>query len=302
MVQDIAEKHFWDRIPFLKPYAMLARWDRPIGFWLLYWPCVWSLGLSPHFKTLDITQQTKYILLFLIGAIAMRGAGCTLNDLYDRKLDAQVTRTKNRPLACGAMKPWQALVFFCLQLGIGAAVALQLTPMAIMIGVIMLPLIATYPLMKRITWWPQFFLGLNFASGALMGWAAMENSLSLLPLLLYAGGIAWVVAYDTVYAHMDVADDALIGIKSTALRWGPDSKLYTGWLFVLAFALFLTVLILSKVNWISYLMFALAVAVEATAFMFWRMENEAYALRYFRLQHQIGLVLALAALAPVLFS
>jgi 4-hydroxybenzoate polyprenyltransferase len=302
MVQDIADKHFWDRIPFLKPYAMLARWDRPIGFWLLYWPCIWSLALAPHFKTLDFIHQMKYVLLFLIGAIAMRGAGCTLNDLYDRKLDAQVTRTKNRPLASGALKPWQALIFCALQLLAGAAVLLQFSATAILIGLVMLPLIATYPLMKRITWWPQFFLGLNFASGALVGWAAIENSLSLIPCLLYAAGIAWVVAYDTVYAHMDSADDALIGIKSTALRWGPNSKLYTGILWVVTFTLFGAVLALSHAHWISYATLALAVTLEFIAHSFWNPENEAYALRFFRLQHPIGWLLAMAALAPVVFS
>ena len=302
MVQDIADKHFWDRLPFIKPYVLLARWDRPIGFWLLYWPCLWSLALAPHFKALMPLQQMKYAALFLVGAIAMRGAGCTLNDLYDRKLDAQVARTRARPLASGLLKPIQALVFFMLQLIVGAVVVFQLSPLALYLSLGMLPLIALYPLMKRFVWWPQFFLGLNFASGALIGWAALENSLSLIPVLLYLSGICWVVAYDTVYAHMDTADDSLIGIKSTALWWGPDSKLYTGCLWIVAFTLFTTVLILSQAGWVSTLMLALAALIQGVAHYFWQVENEAYALRFFRLQHQIGLLLALALLAPALLQ
>lgn len=301
MVQDIAEKNFWDRIPFLKHYALLARWDRPIGFWLLFWPCMWSLALAPSFKTLEPLQQIKYILLFLIGAIVMRGAGCTLNDLYDRKLDAQVTRTKARPLASGALKPYQAIIFCALQLAVGAVILFQLSFTAIIIGLVMLPLIATYPLMKRITWWPQFFLGLNFASGALIGWAAVENSLSLIPALLYLGGVCWVVAYDTVYAHMDTADDAVIGIKSTALRWGGASKMIVGWLWIAFFFLFTIVLTMASANWPAFVMLALAAIIQLAAHSFWNPDNAAYSLRFFRLQHQIGLILALAALAPVLF-
>lgn len=301
MVHDIKDTGFWGKIPFLRPYALLARWDRPIGFWLLYWPCVWSMVLAPSFAALSFEQKTFTLVLFFVGAITMRGAGCTLNDLYDRKLDAQVARTRQRPLACGMIKPWQAIVFFILQLVIGAVILLQLPFMAIALGLLMLPLIATYPLMKRFVWGPQFFLALNFASGALIGWAAMENNLGWIPVILYAAGICWVVAYDTVYAHMDLTDDSLIGIKSTALHWGPDSKYVIGWLWLVSLVLFGVALFLAGATWVSYVMLALATLIQFTAHFLWNPENDAYSLRYFRLQHQIGLVLALAALAPLAF-
>jgi 4-hydroxybenzoate polyprenyltransferase len=301
MVNDIAEKSFWDRIPFLKPYALLARWDRPIGFWLLFWPCVWGAALAPHFKFIPPLLQIKIIALFLIGAIAMRGAGCTLNDLIDRKLDAQVARTKTRPLPAGLVTPIQACVFLIIQIIIGGFVLIQFPTMAVILGLCTLPLIAIYPLMKRFVWYPQFFLAVNFASGALIGWAAVENALSLPAFILYAAGMVWVVAYDTVYAHMDTTDDVLIGIKSTALWWGIYSKLITGWLWLAAFILFGIVLIMVHAPLLSYVMLIFAALINGTAHVFWDVDNAPYSLRFFRLQHRIGLVLALSALAPALF-
>lgn len=300
MVNDIREKSFWDNLPFVKPYALLARWDRPIGFWLLFWPCVWGVALAPSFRGMPLNKQFCLIVLFLIGAVAMRGAGCTINDMLDRNLDGLVARTKTRPLASGQLKLWQAFIFLGLQLAIGATVLFQLSSLAIILGLCTLPLIATYPLMKRITWGPQFFLGLNFAAGAPIGWAAVENTLTWPALLLYAAGILWVVAYDTVYAHMDTRDDAIIGIKSTALWWGKDSKRVTGWLWILFLILFTICLYVSGAGWIAYAMLALAGFVLLGAHLSWNPDNAAYSLRFFRLQHRIGMVLALAALEPVL--
>lgn len=302
MVNDIAETSFWDKLPFLKPYVHLARWDRPIGFLLLFWPCVWGLALAPNFIALKPQEQGYTILLFFIGAIAMRGAGCTLNDILDRKLDAQVERTKARPLPSGRVKLWQAGIFLKLQLMVGAWVLFQLSPLAIILGLATIPLIATYPLMKRVTWGPQFFLALNFAAGAPIAWAAMENSITLIPLLLYVAGILWVIAYDTVYAHMDVKDDTLIGIKSTALWWGPNSKHITGWLFTAFLVLFLIVLLLANNTLAGYLMYALGCVVLMAAHLFWNPENAQYSLKFFQLQNRVGMVMALAALAPIIFK
>lgn len=301
MVQDIQHQSFVTRIPFLRPYALLARWDRPIGFWLLFWPCMWSMSLAPSFVALSVTEKLSFIALFFIGAIVMRGAGCTINDLFDRDLDAKVERTKNRPLANNSIKPWQGFIFLILQLTLGAAILFQLSPFAIVLGFAMIPLIATYPLMKRFTWGPQFFLALNFASGALFGWAAVENTLGLVPVMLYLSGICWVVAYDTVYAHMDVKDDALAGIKSTARWWGPNSKLYIGWLWTISLILFTSALYLSHAVWVSYVSMFFAILIQMAAHVLWNPDNDAYSLRYFLLQNQIGFLLAMAALAPVLF-
>lgn len=301
MVQDISNTSFFAKIPFIRHFALLARWDRPIGFWLLFWPCIWGLVLAPSFATQPIHTQIYYVALFLVGAIVMRGAGCTLNDIYDRKLDAMVERTKQRPLANNSIKLWQAIIFFVLQLVLGAVILFSLSPLAIILGFVMIPLIATYPLMKRFVWGPQIFLALNFASGSLFAWAAMENSLGIVPFLLYLSGICWVIAYDTVYAHMDIADDIFAGIKSTARWWGPYSKLYIGWLWAASFLLFLIALIVSGSHWVSYLMLVIAILVQFCAHIFWNPDNNAYSLRYFRLQHQIGFLLAMAALAPLAF-
>jgi len=205
----------------LRPYARLARYDRPIGTWLLLFPCWWSISLAgPHGFVPDI----KLIVLFAIGALVMRGAGCTVNDIADRDFDAKVARTATRPLASGALNLKQALVFLALQALIGFVILIQLPPFAIGLGVASLALVVAYPFMKRITWWPQAFLGLTFNWGALLGWAAVTGGLTAAPVWLYVGGLFWTLFYDTIYAHQDKADDALIGIKSTALRLGAGTK------------------------------------------------------------------------------
>jgi 4-hydroxybenzoate polyprenyltransferase len=208
----------------LRPYIRLARLDRPIGTWLLLFPGWWSIAMAA-------TGWPDWLLLALfgIGAVAMRGAGCTLNDLVDRDFDAQVARTRTRPLPSGAVTPRQAVVFLVLQLALGAAVLFSFNRFAIAVGLAVLVLIATYPFMKRITYWPQLFLGLNFNWGALLGWAAMRGELDLAPALLYAGGIAWTLGYDTIYAHQDKEDDVRIGVKSSALALGARTR---PWLFV----------------------------------------------------------------------
>jgi 4-hydroxybenzoate polyprenyltransferase len=217
----------------LRPYLRLARLDRPIGIWLLLFPCWWSLALATE---KGAVPDWRLMALFALGAIVMRGAGCTINDIVDRDIDAKVARTATRPLASGALSLTQAFVFLAVELGLGFAIILQLSPMAIGLGIASLALIAAYPFMKRITWWPQAFLGLTFNWGALMGWASVHNELAPAPLLLYAAGIAWTLFYDTIYAHQDKADDALAGIKSSALKLGERSRPF---LFVMAVAMIL---------------------------------------------------------------
>jgi 4-hydroxybenzoate polyprenyltransferase len=202
-----------------RPYLRLARLDRPIGSWLLLIPCWWSAGLAAiaaHQRGPSLT----HVILFFIGAFAMRGAGCTWNDIVDSDLDGKVERTRSRPIPSGQVSVAQAALFLVVQALIGLAVLLQFNAFAIATGVASLAIVAVYPFMKRITYWPQIVLGLAFSWGALMGWAAAFGSLDVRPLLLYAGSIAWVIGYDTIYAHQDREDDALIGIKSTALLFG----------------------------------------------------------------------------------
>lgn len=218
--RDWVERHLpaWSR-----PYARLARVDRAIGTWLLLFPGWWGVALaSKHWP------DPWLLFLFAIGAVAMRGAGCTLNDIADRDYDGQVARTRLRPLPSGAVSVRQAAIFLGLQLAAGAAILFTFNRMTILLGWAVLGLIGTYPFMKRITYWPQVFLGLNFNWGALIGWTAVTGALAAPPLLLYLGGIFWTIGYDTIYAHQDKEDDVRIGVKSSALALGEHTR---PWLF-----------------------------------------------------------------------
>ena len=207
-----------------EPYARLARWDRPIGTWLLLFPGWWGIALAG-----PVWPDPLLLLLFAIGAVAMRGAGCTLNDIADREYDGRVARTRLRPLPSGRVTVPQALVFMAAQLAVGAAILFSLNPACWWLGIGVLALIGTYPFMKRITYWPQLFLGLNFNWGALLGWTAVTGAIAWPAMLLYLGGICWTLGYDTIYAHQDKEDDARIGIKSSALALGEQTR---PWLFV----------------------------------------------------------------------
>ena len=205
-----------------RPYLRLARLDRPIGSWLLLLPCWWSAALAAPLAH-DLGRLPAVLALLFLGAFAMRGAGCTWNDITDRDLDAKVERTRSRPIPAGQVSVRQALAFLVAQAVIGLAVLLQFNSFAIGTGIASLAIVAVYPFMKRITWWPQVVLGLAFSWGALMGFAILLGRIGAPALVLYAGSIAWVIGYDTIYAHQDAEDDALIGVKSTARLFGADT-------------------------------------------------------------------------------
>lgn len=209
---------------FMRPYLKLARADRPIGMWLLLWPCWWSLSLaSPQFEGTPPAFML-IMLLYVIGAYVMRGAGCTYNDIVDKDFDGKVDRTARRPIPSGQVTIVQAWVFLITLLLVGLLVLIQFNTFTIILGASSLVPIALYPFMKRWTWWPQAFLGLVFNWGALMGWASITGSLSPAPVLLYVGAMLWTLGYDTIYAHQDKEDDALIGVKSSARVLGDKTK------------------------------------------------------------------------------
>ena len=205
--------------PSWKPYLRLARFDRPIGAWLLLFPAWWSQALA-EVSLGRPYPNPWYLALFWLGAFVMRGAGCTYNDIVDRDYDARVARTAARPIPSGQVTVTQAWLFLAVLCTAGLLVLVQFNWFTIMLGASSLLLIAIYPFMKRITFWPQVVLGLTFKWGALVGWAAITGSLSLAAIILYAGSVLWTVGYDTIYAHQDTEDDALVGLKSTALRFG----------------------------------------------------------------------------------
>jgi 4-hydroxybenzoate polyprenyltransferase len=218
-----------------RPYLRLARLDRPIGSWLLLLPCWWSVGLAAVGAREGV--NLLHLVLFFVGAFAMRGAGCTWNDIVDRDLDARVERTRSRPIPSGQVTVANAAAFLVLQAMVGLAVLLQFNRFTIYVGLASLGVVAVYPFMKRITYWPQIVLGLAFSWGALMGWPATFAQLDPPALLLYAGAISWVIGYDTIYAHQDREDDALIGIKSTALLFRERTKPMLALFYALAVAL-----------------------------------------------------------------
>jgi len=279
-----------------RPYLRLARFDRPIGSWLLLMPCWWSAALAAGVAG-DIGRLPLTIGLFFVGAFVMRGAGCTWNDITDRDLDALVERTRSRPIPAGQVSVPQAATFLALQALIGLAVLLQFNRFAVMTGVASLVIVAIYPFMKRITWWPQIVLGLAFSWGALMGFAVLLGRIDAAALFLYAGSISWVIGYDTVYAHQDAEDDALIGIKSTALLFGARTRPALAAFYALAVVLIGIALALSHAGalaWIGLAMFA--------AHLVWQIarldiSDTALCLRVFKSNRDAGLLLFLGLLA-----
>jgi len=272
-----------------RPWLKLALADRPIGVWLLMWPCWWSAALaSPEWPSLFL------LILFFIGAAVMRPAGCVINDIMDRDFDARVERTRSRPLASGQISLLGALIFLALLLATGLLVLVQLDRAAILVGAASLGLVALYPFMKRITYWPQLFLGLTFNWGALVGWAAVQGELSLAPLVLYAGCVCWTIGYDTIYAHQDKNDDIAIGVKSTALAFGKRTKP----LVALFYGLFMTGLVaaglLADLHWIF-----LAALVPTALHFIWQvttleMDTPASCMKRFVSNGQVGLLVFLA--------
>jgi 4-hydroxybenzoate polyprenyltransferase len=232
----------------IQPYLRLVRADRPIGIWLLVLPCWWSVSLaSPAWP--DI----RLLTLFTIGALIMRGAGCTINDIIDRELDVCVARTSTRPVASGEISVFKALIFLGLLLGFGLIVLLQFNTFTIVLGASSLILVTLYPFMKRLTYWPQLFLGFTFNWGALVGWTAVTGTMASPAIILYLAGVFWTLGYDTIYAHQDKKDDILIGVKSTALKLGDATKKWLFGFYTTTIFLLLVVGILADLYWPFYL-------------------------------------------------
>jgi 4-hydroxybenzoate polyprenyltransferase len=252
-VSDATDNWVDTRAPlWSRPYLRLCRLDRPIGSWLLLMPCWWSAALAAGIAH-DVGRLPLIVVLFLVGAFVMRGAGCTWNDITDRDLDALVERTRSRPIPAGQVSVAQAAVFLVLQALVGLAVLLQFNRFAIVTGIASLVIVAVYPFMKRITYWPQIVLGLAFSWGALMGFAVILGRIDATALVLYAGSIAWVIGYDTIYAHQDAEDDALIGIKSTALLFGTRTRPALMVFYGLAVLLIGVALALAGAGWMAWL-------------------------------------------------
>jgi 4-hydroxybenzoate polyprenyltransferase len=279
-----------------RPYLRLSRLDRPIGSWLLLMPCWWSAALAAGIAR-DVGHLPLVVALFFVGAFVMRGAGCTWNDITYRDLDALVERTRSRPIPAGQVSVPQAATFLAVQALIGLAVLLQFNRFAVATGIASLIIVSVYPFMKRITWWPQVVLGLAFSWGALMGFAATLGRIDATALSLYAGSIAWVIGYDTIYAHQDAEDDALIGIKSTARLFGARTHQALVVFYGLAVVLIGVALALAGAGFLAWI--GLVAFAAHLVWQIWRLEigDPALCLRIFKSNRDAGLLLFAGLLA-----
>ncbi len=278
----------------LWPYAQLARWDRPIGWQLLMWPCFWSAGLAANTAALSGSFSAGrfafHLLLFFIGAVAMRGAGCTYNDVIDHRIDMEVARTRSRPLPSGRVSRFQAKIFTVLQALVGLLVLLQFNGFSIVLGVLSLALVAIYPFAKRFTDWPQFFLGLAFSWGALMGWAAEFGGLSFAAVVLYLAAVAWTVGYDTIYAYQDKEDDELIGVRSTARRFGDNPRPWLIGLYGVTVLLLMIAFMAAGVGFLAYLGLVVAAVLLAYQILVLDIRDAAQCLSLFKFNGTVGMI------------
>ena len=282
--------------PRLRPYASLMRLDRPIGTWLLYWPCAWSVALA------GVGRRWDLFLWFLLGAFAMRSAGCVYNDIVDKDLDRKVERTRLRPLASGRASVTSAWVLIGLLCAIGLLVLAQLNMVAAVVALVSIAPVAAYPFMKRITWWPQAWLGLVFSWGALVGWPAVTGSLGLPALLLWLGSIAWVIGYDTLYAIQDIEDDALVGVKSSARRLGDKAPLGIAIFYGVAILFWGAAVWSVRPDWLALLALVPAALHLGNQVLRADPKDGEGALRLFRSNRTAGLLVFLAMLVVGLSS
>ena len=302
-VADALPDHWADRVlpPWARPYARLMRLERPIGWWLLLLPAWWGLSLGQIAAGGGLPNLWSAALL-LVGAIIMRGAGCTINDIVDRHFDGQVERTRLRPIPAGQVSVGQALAFLVLLCLLGLVILLQFNWVTVVTGAASLVIVAIYPFMKRVTYWPQAVLGLAFNWGALVGWDSIHGGLSLAPLLLYAGGISWTLAYDTIYAHQDKEDDALIGVKSTALKFGDRSIWWLALFFALAIGLIDAAVWVAGGSLISHVGIAAAAMQAAWQLARFDATNSARCLDLFRSNRNFGLIITLGLFLDCLIT
>jgi len=289
------------------PYAQLARLDRPIGWQLLMWPCFWSAGMAAASKAAAGVPYSPWLLawhlvLFFIGAAAMRGAGCTYNDLVDHEIDMAVARTRSRPLPSGRVTRLQAKLFIVAQALVGLLVLLQFNWFSVFLGVASLATVAIYPFAKRFTDWPQFFLGLAFSWGALMGWAAAFGSLSLAAVVLYAGAIAWTIGYDTIYAHQDKEDDALIGVRSTARLFGERTKPWLVGLYGLTVLLLGVAFALAGVPLLAYAGLLIAALLFGYQIVALNIDDPVQCLALFKFNSKVGAIIFLGLIVSIPFA
>jgi len=277
----------------LNLFIELTRLNRPIGYMLLFWPCLWGLTVAYNFNN-EINIYAKYLVLFLFGSILMRSAGCIVNDITDKKFDQKVKRTKNRPIASGKISTKLAILYSLFLCSIAFLVLINFNLLTIILAIASMPLAFIYPLMKRFTYWPQFFLGITFNYGLILGWTSINNEINLIPILFYFGAIFWTLGYDTIYGYQDIKDDEIIGVKSTSIKFKKNSKIFLILCYAIFFISLIFIGVLMKFNNLYY--FTLMVTFLHLFFYqinFLKIKNPNICLNIFKSNNLLGLIVTL---------
>jgi len=272
-------------------FINVTRLNKPIGFLLLFWPCTWGLSLAFYFDK-NFYIFCYYLILFFLGSVLMRSAGCIVNDIIDEKIDRKVSRTKNRPIASGSLKKSTAWIYVLILCLLAFLVLIQFNFLTISLGIFSMIFAFSYPFMKRFTYWPQLFLGFTFNWGIIMSWAAIENNISYLPLLLYCGAIFWTLGYDTIYGVQDISDDEVIGVKSTAIKFKDNINLFVIVCYLLSLITIIIVMINIKINYsiIFLVMYFLTLLYQIKIF---NLRNPSNCLKAFKINNLSGLMVFL---------
>jgi len=278
----------------IKLLIQLTRLNKPIGFMLLFWPCSWGLTLAYDFKEEKITYF-YYLILFFIGSVLMRSAGCIINDIADRKFDKKVSRTKNRPIANGSVSVLKSFFYGAILCMVALGVLLQFNNLTILLGLLSMPLAFTYPFMKRITYWPQLFLGITFNYGLLLGWTAIYNHINIIPVIFYLGAVFWTLGYDTIYGFQDIKDDEIIGLKSTSIKFKKNPLIFLTICYILFLSNLLITGILKELGTIFYIMFVV-VGLQLLYFQLKKLDinNSLSCLKIFNSNNYVGLSVTLS--------
>ena len=278
----------------VKLFIELTRFKKPIGYLLLFWPCAWGLTLAYNFNEEKITY-IFYISLFFIGSVLMRSAGCIINDIADRKFDKRVTRTKNRPIANGSVSVIRGFFLAAILCLIALGVLLQFNNLTVLLGLLSMPLAFAYPLMKRITYWPQLFLGITFNYGLILGWTAINNHINIIPIIFYFGAVFWTLGYDTIYGFQDVKDDEIIGLKSTSIKFKNNPFTFLTICYILFLLSLLIIAILKELNSIFYFLFVIVV-IQMLYFQLKKLDinNSLSCLKIFKSNNYVGLIVLLS--------
>ena len=278
----------------LNLFIELTRLKKPIGYMLLFWPCVWGLSMAYDFKK-NLNDYFFYLILFFLGSVLMRSAGCIVNDIFDRKFDKEVSRTKNRPIASGKITVNLGLFYSTILCLLAFFVLINFNLFTIILALASMPLAFTYPLMKRFTYWPQLFLGITFNYGLLLGWTSIKGEIDIIPIILYLGAIFWTLGYDTIYGFQDIEDDEIIGVKSTSIKFKENPKIF----LTICYLIFILVLIITGIKLALNKVFFLGVFLIMIHLFFFQVyrlnkNNKTRCLNIFKSNNFLGLMTSIS--------